>query len=116
MPMPPQRSRSVQSVLGKFVLRRMGVGSCAAAGSSPLPAFPRRGDHMADRVARVVWEEPRRRFGFGVGLALAIVAAVLLTGVFSTGSTSAQSLRPTAQPAKMRTINRKVNALIAKMT
>ena len=71
---------------------------------------------MADRVARVVWEEPRRRVGFGAGLAAAIVAAVLLTGVLSTGSTSARSLRATGQSAKMSAINGKVNALIAKMT
>ena len=71
---------------------------------------------MADRVARVVWEEPRRRIGFGAGLAAAIVAAVLLTGVLSTGSTSARSLRATGQSAKMSAINGKVNALIAKMT
>ena len=61
---------------------------------------------MADRVARVVWEEPRRRIGFGAGLAAAIVAAVLLTGVLSTGSTSARSLRATGQSAKMSAINR----------
>ena len=71
---------------------------------------------MADRVARVVWEEPRRRIGFGAGLAAAIVAAVLLTGVLSTSSTSARSLRATGQSAKMSAINGKVNALIAKMT
>ena len=71
---------------------------------------------MADRVARVVWEEPRRRIGFGAGLAAAIVAAMLLTGVLSTGSTSARSLRATGQSAKMSAINGKVNALIAKMT
>ncbi len=71
---------------------------------------------MADRVARVVWEEPRRRIGFGAGLAAATVAAVLLTGVLSTGSTSARSLPATGRAAQASAINREVNALIAKMT
>jgi hypothetical protein len=34
---------------------------------------------MADRVARVVWAKPRRRIGFGVGLAALVVAAMLVT-------------------------------------
>src|SRR5262249_37455193 len=95
-----------------------GCGWVAAAPPAVVRCrtFLRRGEQMADRVARVVWEEPRRRFGFGVGLALAIIAAVLLTGVLSTGSTSARSIRAGGHAAQLRAINGKVNALIAKMT
>jgi beta-glucosidase len=71
---------------------------------------------MADRVARVVWAQPRRRFGFGVGVAVLVVAAMLLTGVLSTGSTVARTVRAGGLSVKMRSINSNVNSLISKMT
>jgi beta-glucosidase len=71
---------------------------------------------MADRVARVVWAKPRRRLGFGAAVATAIVAAVLLTGLVSTGSTAARTIPRGGQRAKVQAINSNVDALIAKMT
>jgi beta-glucosidase len=84
---------------------------------------------MAERVARVVGESPRRRIGFGTVAAALIAAAVLLAaGVFASapaarassgaargharhGRSSARSAQPNQQQ-----INAKVNALIQKMT
>ena len=71
---------------------------------------------MADRMVRVVWAKPRRRIGFGFALAGLFVAAVLLTGVLSTGSPSAQTVGPNGPDPKLQAIAGKVNALLGKMT
>ncbi len=71
---------------------------------------------MADRMARVVWAKPRRRIGFGVALAGLFVTAVLLTGVLSTGSPSAQTVGPNGPDPKLQAIAGKVSALLGKMT
>ncbi|HWE08637.1 MAG TPA: beta-glucosidase BglX [Solirubrobacteraceae bacterium] len=85
---------------------------------------------MAERVARVVGDSPRRRIGFGTIAAALIAAAVLLAaGVFasapaaraSSGAARAHarhghsSARSARQPNQQQ-INAKVNALIQKMT
>ena len=69
---------------------------------------------MADRMVRVVWAKPRRRIGFGIALAGLFVAAVLLTGVLSTGSPSAQTVGPNGPDPKLQAIAGKVNALLGR--
>ncbi|MEO6857532.1 MAG: glycoside hydrolase family 3 N-terminal domain-containing protein [Solirubrobacteraceae bacterium] len=66
---------------------------------------------MADRVIRVVAQTPKRRFGFGGGLAIVLaLVAVLATGVFA-AAPSARTLS-SHQPS----IAAKVNRLIGQMT
>jgi beta-glucosidase len=71
---------------------------------------------MADRVARAVWEKPRRRVGFGAALAAVFVTVVLLTGVLSTATPAARTVRAGGADANLQAISAKVNALIGKMT
>jgi hypothetical protein len=55
---------------------------------------------MADRVAHVVWAKPRRRFGFGAGLAAVfIVAVALLASGSTTPSSAARTIRASALTA-----------------
>jgi beta-glucosidase len=49
-------------------------------------------------------------------VAVLVVAAMLLTGVLSTGSTVARTVRAGGLSVKMRSINSNVNSLISKMT
>jgi beta-glucosidase len=70
---------------------------------------------MADRVARAVWEKPRRRVGFGVALTAVFAAVVLLTGVLSTATPAARTVRASSDSANLQAISRKVNALIGRM-
>jgi beta-glucosidase len=70
---------------------------------------------MADRVARAVWEKPRRRVGFGAGLAAVFAAVVLLTGVLSTATPAARTVRASSDSANLQAISGKVNALIRNM-
>ena len=84
---------------------------------------------MAERVARVVGETPRRRIGFGTVLGALIAAAVLLAaGVFASAPAASASSRaarshqqassPNAGTSQLsqQQINAKVNALISQMT
>jgi hypothetical protein len=84
---------------------------------------------MAERVARAVGEDPRRRFGFGTIAAALIAATVLLAaGVF----TSAPAAQTVARAAAVRShqagsgasgrrpnltaISARVNSLLGRMT
>jgi beta-glucosidase len=83
---------------------------------------------MADRIVHVVWAKPRRRFGFGAGLAAFIVAVVLLASWLSAAAPAARTIRhntpvssqATTQPSSAQLspqqINAKVSSLISKMT
>ena len=72
---------------------------------------------MADRVAHVVWAKPRRRFGFGAGLAAVfIVVVALLASGPTTPSSAARTIRASALTANQQSINAKVNALLGRMT
>jgi beta-glucosidase len=71
---------------------------------------------MADRVARAIWEKPRRRVGFGAALAAVFAGVVLLTGVVSTATPAASSGRTGSESPQLQAISAKVNALIGKMT
>ncbi len=85
---------------------------------------------MAERVARVVGESPRRRIGFGTVLGALIAVAVLLAaGVFASAPAASASSRPNHHRARRgrdtgnpgtgltpQQINAKVNALIHRMT
>jgi beta-glucosidase len=79
---------------------------------------------MAERVARVVGESPRRRIGLGTILGAVIAAAVLLAaGVFASAPPANASSPATHRTAKasssqpnQQQINANVNALIKKMT
>src|ERR1035441_3702321 len=48
---------------------------------------------MADRIVHVVWAKPRRRVGFGAGLAVFIVAVVLLASWLSAAAPAARTVR-----------------------
>jgi beta-glucosidase len=67
---------------------------------------------MADRIVHVVWAKPRRRIGFGAGLAVFIVAVVLLASWLSA---TAPAARAVAQLSPQQ-INAKVDSLISEMT
>ncbi len=70
---------------------------------------------MADRVVRAVAQTPKRRCGFGGGLAVVIaVVAILITGVFA-AAPSARTL-PRTKTSHQPSIAVKVNRLIARMT
>ncbi len=83
---------------------------------------------MADRIAHVVWARPRRRIGFGAGLAVFIVAVVLLASWPTAAAPAARRVRHNTlvsrQQSKQRStpqlteqqINSKVDSLISKMT
>jgi beta-glucosidase len=82
---------------------------------------------MADRIVHVVWAKPRRRIGFGAGLAVFIVAVVLLASWLSAAAPAARTVSshasatqqtPTQQTStqSQQSINDKVNALISQMT
>src|ERR1039458_1733012 len=83
---------------------------------------------MADRIGAVVWAEPRRRIGFGAGLAVFISAVVLLASWLSAAAPAARTVRhntPVYSQAKTQQssaqlspqqINAKVSSLISKMT
>jgi beta-glucosidase len=72
---------------------------------------------MADRVAHVAWAKPRRRFGFGAGLAAVfIVTVALLTSGSTTPSSAARTNRTSALTASQQSISAKVNALLGRMT
>ena len=75
---------------------------------------------MSERIAAAVWEKPRRRFGLGAVLAVIGIAVVLLVSGLSGSSNAAPARRrgpkPTATAAQQRSINTKVNALIARMS
>jgi beta-glucosidase len=68
---------------------------------------------MADRVARVVWAEPRRRIGSGAILAAFMAAALVL---FTGALTSSRPARAAGVGSSPPAINAKVNALLDKMT
>ena len=71
---------------------------------------------MADRVAHVIWAKPRRRVGFGVGLAVFVAAVALLASGLSTASPAANTNRASAVAAGQQAIAGKVNSLISRMT
>jgi beta-glucosidase len=83
---------------------------------------------MADRIVDVVWAKPRRRFGFGAGLAVFIVAVVLLASWLSAAAPAARTVRhntPVSSQARTQQssaqlspqqINAKVSSLISMMT
>ena len=75
---------------------------------------------MAERVARVVGDGPRRRFGFGTIAAAMIAAAVmLLAGVFASAPAArafSRTPHAAASAAQQQSINSKVNSLINQMT
>jgi beta-glucosidase len=71
---------------------------------------------VADRVVRVVWAKPRRRFGFGAGLAAFIVAVALLASGPGTSSPAARTIRASASTVDQQTIGARVNALLGRMT
>ena len=48
---------------------------------------------MADRIVHAVWAKPRRRVGFGAGLAVFIVAVVLLASWLSAAAPAARTVR-----------------------
>jgi beta-glucosidase len=71
---------------------------------------------MADRVAHVIWAKPRRRVGFGVGLAAFVAAVALLASGLSTASPAASTNRASAVAADQQAIAGKVDSLISRMT
>ncbi|HEY3728643.1 MAG TPA: glycoside hydrolase family 3 N-terminal domain-containing protein [Solirubrobacteraceae bacterium] len=76
---------------------------------------------MAERVARVVGEAPRRRIGFGSSIVVLIALAVMLaSGVFASAPAARTSHRVSAHatqaPPNRQQIDAKVNSLISKMT
>jgi beta-glucosidase len=71
---------------------------------------------MADRVAHVIWAKPRRRVGFGVGLAVFVAAVALLASGLSTASPAASTNRASAVAADQQAIASKVGSLIGRMT
>jgi beta-glucosidase len=71
---------------------------------------------MADRVAHVIWAKPRRRVGFGVGLAVFVAAVVLLASGLSTASPAASTSTASAVAANQQAIAGKVDSLISRMT
>jgi beta-glucosidase len=66
---------------------------------------------MADRIVHVVWAKPRRRIGFGAGLAVFIVAVVLLASWLSATAPAAR----TVVQLSPQQINAKVDSLISEM-
>jgi beta-glucosidase len=76
---------------------------------------------MAERVARVVGEAPRRRIGFGTGLVVLVALAVMLaSGVFASApaarSSHGSTGHATQAPPNQQQINAQVSSLIGKMT
>lgn len=71
---------------------------------------------MADRVVRVVWAKPRRRFGFGAGLAVFLAAMALLASGPTTSSPAARTLHARSRTSSHQSIAQKVNALLRRMT
>jgi beta-glucosidase len=71
---------------------------------------------MADRIVQVVWAKPRRRFGFGAGLAAFVVVVVLLASGLSAAAPAARTSRASAAPSEHQLISGKVNALLNRMT
>src|ERR1019366_4122498 len=84
---------------------------------------------MADRIVHVVCAKPRRRVGFGAGLAVFIVAVVLLASWLSAAAPAARTVRhntrvssrakthqSSAQQSSAQQINADVTRLISKMT
>jgi beta-glucosidase len=71
---------------------------------------------MADRVVHVLWAKPRRRLGFGAGLAVLIVAAALLASGPAAPSSAARAIRASVLTADQQSISAKVNALLGRMT
>jgi beta-glucosidase len=76
---------------------------------------------MAERVARVVGEAPRRRIGLGTSLAVLVALAVMLaSGVFASApaarSTHRSTAHATAAPPNPQQINAEVSSLIRRMT
>ena len=67
---------------------------------------------MTDRIVHVVWAKPRRRIGFGAGLAVFIVAVVLLASWLSATAPAAR----TVVQLSPQQINTKVDKLISEMT
>jgi beta-glucosidase len=71
---------------------------------------------MAERFTAAVWAKPRRRIGFGAGLAIAIAAAVLIAGGLSSVSHAARDTGNAVSAQRQAQINADVDALIKKMT
>ena len=71
---------------------------------------------MADRVARVVWANRRRRIGVGVGLAVFVAAVALLASGLSTASPATSTIHASVLTANQQTIGARVNALLRQMT
>jgi beta-glucosidase len=72
---------------------------------------------MAERVARVVGEGPRRRIGFGTFAAVLIAAAALLAAGVFTSAPSARTFSARARDrGQQQSINAQVNSLISRMT
>ena len=68
----------------------------------------RRAREMADRVAHVIWAKPRRRVGFGLGLAVFVAAVAVLASGLSTASPAASTNRASAVAADQQAIAGKV--------
>src|ERR1019366_1139685 len=83
---------------------------------------------MADRIVHAVWAKPRRRVGFGAGLAVFIVAVVLLASWLSAAAPAARTVRHNTRVSlrakthqssaqlSPQQINADVTRLISKMT
>jgi len=71
---------------------------------------------MADRIVKVVWAKPRRRVGFGAGLAIFVAVVVLLASWLSAAAPAARTTRASALPASQQMIGAQVNALLNRMT
>jgi len=77
---------------------------------------------MSERIAAAVWVKPRRRFAFCSGVAVLLVAVVVLVGVMSGSSSAASSKRRSHQVGTGNSglsqglINARVTALINQMS
>jgi beta-glucosidase len=75
---------------------------------------------MADRVARAVGDGPKRRIGFGTGLALLVAAVVVLASGVFTSTPAARTIQHqtsrTVGAPDQQTINAKVSGLLRRMT
>jgi beta-glucosidase len=77
---------------------------------------------MSERIAAAVWVKPRRRFAFCSGVAVLLVAVVVLVGVMSGSSSAASSKRRSHQAGTGNSglsqglINARVTALIRQMS
>jgi beta-glucosidase len=77
---------------------------------------------MSERIAAAVWVKPRRRFAFCSGVAVLLVAVVVLVGVMSGSSSAASSKRHSHQAGTGNSglsqglINARVTALIRQMS